>query len=404
LIDPASAVLAGITAAGVAQSTAGWLAVRRFSRRCAEAPAACLPVTVLKPLHGDEPLLEQALASYCLQDYPAFQVVFGVQDAADPALRVLRRLRARFPDVDMAVVVDPTPHGANRKIANLINMLPQAKYDVLVIADSDIHAAPDYLDSLVRSLAAPGVGLVTTLYAGLPAGDSLTGRLGAAGINHAFLPGALLARAMGRQDCMGATMALTRDTLDLIGGLHALSDHLADDAVLGRLVRAQGLGVALAATVPATTVPETRMPALFQHELRWARTIQSLVPVEFALSAVQYPLFWSALLVGTSGGAAWACLVFMLAWMVRGASAWGVERHLGLAPGLAIWCLPLRDLLSVGVILASYRTDRVAWRGQTMRATRLRHLPGPTLSSSLSSGLSSGARLSPSPSFSPGKG
>ena len=370
MIDTASAVLAGLSLAGAAQSAAGWLAVRRFSRQPSAAPSFRPPVTVLKPLHGDEPLLEDALASYCEQDYSEFQLVFGVQDSADPALRVLRRLRARFPDVDMAVVVDPTPHGANRKVANLINMLPEAKHDVLVIADSDIHAAPDYLDSLVRSLAGPGVGLVTTLYAGLPSGDSLTGRLGSAGINHAFLPGALLARAMGRQDCMGATMALRRDTLDRIGGLPALSDHLADDAVLGRLVRARGLGIALASTVPATTVPETRMPALFQHELRWARTIQSLVPVEFALSAVQFPLFWSALLVGLSGGDAWTWLVFASAWAVRGASASGIERQLGLAPGLPIWLLPLRDLFSVSVILASYWTDQVAWRGQTLRATR----------------------------------
>ncbi|MGI4944685.1 MAG: bacteriohopanetetrol glucosamine biosynthesis glycosyltransferase HpnI [Janthinobacterium lividum] len=382
MIDPASAVLASLTLAGVVQSAAGWLAVRRFSRQPAAAPVTRPPVTVLKPLHGDEPLLEDALASYCEQDYPAFQIVFGVQDAADPALRVLRRLRARFPGVDMAVVVDPTPHGANRKVANLINMLPEAKHDVLVIADSDIHAAPDYLDSLVRSLAVPDVGLVTTLYAGLPSGDSLTGRLGSSGINHAFLPGALLARAMGRQDCMGATMALRRDTLDRIGGLPALSDHLADDAVLGRLVRARGLDIALASTVPATTVPETRMPALFQHELRWARTIQSLVPVEFALSAVQFPLFWSALLVGLSGGDAWTWLVFASAWAVRGASASGVERQLGLAPGLPIWLLPLRDLFSVSVILASYWTDQVAWRGQTLRATRPGLVPHTSLSRS----------------------
>ncbi len=387
----------------MAQSAAGWALVRRFSRQRHVAPALRPPVTVLKPLHGDEPLLEEALASYCVQAYPDFQLVFGVQDAADPALRVLDRLRARFPDVDIAVVVDPTPHGANRKVANLINMLPYARHDVLVIADSDIHAAPDYLDSLVGSLAAPGVGLVTTLYAGLPAGGTLTGKLGAAGINHAFLPGALLARAMGRQDCMGATMALRRDTLDRIGGLHALSGHLADDAVLGRLVRARGLGVALAGTVPATTVPETQMPALFQHELRWARTIQSLVPVEFALSAVQHPLFWSAALVGVTGGDAWSLLVFALAWAVRGASAAGVERHLGLAPSLSFWLLPLRDLFSVTVLLSSYWTDRVAWRGQTLRATRPvpagRARPRASLSGA---GLSS-ASLS-APSLSPTKG
>ena len=131
---------------------------------------------------------------------------------------------------------------------------------------------------------------------------------------------------------MGATMALTRATLDMVGGLRALSNHLADDAVLGRLVRAKGLSIALADTVPATTVPETQMPALFQHELRWARTIQSLVPAEFALSAVQHPLFWSALTVGTSGGAAWAWLVFSAAWVMRGAAAWGSTGDWALHP------------------------------------------------------------------------
>lgn len=375
MIDPASAVLAGLSLAGAAQSAAGWLAVRRFSRQPSAAPSFRPPVTVLKPLHGDEPLLEDALASYCEQDYSEFQLVFGVQDSADPALRVLRRLRARFPDVDMAVVVDPTPHGANRKVANLINMAPQIRHDVLVIADSDIHAAPDYLSQLVASLMQPGVGLVTTLYAGLASGTTLTGRLGAEQINHAFLPGALMARGLGRQDCLGATMALTRETLDSVGGLHALSNHLADDAVLGRLVKAQGLSIALATTVPATTVAEVCLPELFEHELRWARTIQSLEAVGFAMSCVQYPLFWAALAVGLSGGAAWAWLGFALAWLVRGAAGYGIDRALGLAPSAGLWSLPLRDLMSIAVMLASYRSDRVAWRGQILRATRPRLAP-----------------------------
>ncbi len=381
MIDVLSLTLGGLTAAGLVQSGAGWLALRQFARHAPASPAARPPalrppVTILKPLHGDEPLLEEALASFCAQDYPAFQIVFGLQSAADPALHVLRRLRARFPRLDMDIVVDPTAHGSNRKIANLINMLPRARHGVLVIADSDIHAAPSYLDSLVGSLAQPGVGLVTTLYAGRTASDTLTGRLGAAHINHAFLPGALLARALGRQDCLGATMALTRETLERVGGLQALSNHLADDAVLGQLVRAEGLSVALASTVPATTVPETHMPALFQHELRWARTVQSLVPVAFALSVVQFPLFWATLTLGVSGGAAWAWLAFAAAWLVRGAAAHGIDRALKVALPLTIWCLPFRDLLSVTVILASYRSDRVAWRGQVHRVTRPSLVPG----------------------------
>lgn len=369
-MDLAAAGLGLASVAGVGQSVAGWAALRRFRLRPVRQPQSLPAITILKPLHGDEPLLEEALASCCRQDYPSFQIVFGLQDLADPAIAVLRRLRRRFPDVAMDVVVDRTTHGLNRKIGNLINMLPHAKHDFLVIADSDMHVAPDYLRSLVGALQQPGVGLVTTLYSGRAASETMTGQLGAAQINHAFLPGALLARAMGREDCLGATMALMRDTLELVGGLRALSNHLADDAVLGRLVQAKGLRVALAQTVPATTVPETQVPTLFEHELRWARTVKSLVPLEFALSAVQFPLFWAALTVGVSGGASWAWVLFAAAWMVRGLVAHAIDRNLKVASALTIWCLPFRDLLSVTVILASYRTKRVAWRGQVMLATR----------------------------------
>lgn len=391
MLDALAMGAAAVAAAGVLQTGLGWAAATRFARApsvpspsapslpaapSAETPPSRTPpsrtpaVTVLKPLHGDEPMLEQALASFCAQDYPRFQIVFGLQSHADPALRVLHRLRARFPALDMAVVVDPTPHGANRKIGNLINMYPAAKHDVLVIADSDIHAAPDYLHRLVEALLRPGTGLVTTLYSGLPASRTLSGALGASGINHAFLPGALLARGMGRQDCLGATMALTRHTLHGIGGLAALSDHLADDAVLGRLVAARGQRVALAATVPATTVPETGVAALFQHELRWARTIRSLVPVGFALSAIQYPLFWAALAAVLAGGAAWTWAGFALVWAARALATRGIDRALRLAPRAPIWCLPLRDALSVAVVVASYGGNRVAWRGQVLRVTR----------------------------------
>ena len=165
----AAGAAAALSAIGIAQAVAGWMAVHRFARTVGTGSTLTMaPVTVLKPLHGDEPLLEEALASVCRQDYPAWQVVFGVQDAADTALPVVRRLQARFPDCDIAVVVDPTPHGPNRKVANLINMLPAAKHDVLVIADSDVHVAPDWLRRLVAALEGPGVGVVTTVYTGLP--------------------------------------------------------------------------------------------------------------------------------------------------------------------------------------------------------------------------------------------
>ena len=362
---------AGIAAAGLGEAAAGWLAARRFAAGAAPPAGTRPPVTVLKPLHGDEPMLEQALASLCMQDYPCFQLVCGVQDPADPAIDVVRRLQARFPQCDIALVVDRTQHGENRKIGNLMNMLPAAKHDVLVIGDSDVHVPADYLACLADTLALPGTGLVTTLYTGLPANRSLAARLGATGITHSFVAGALLSRVLGRQDCLGATMALRRETLAAVGGLAALVDHLADDNRLGALVSARGLQVRLARTVCATTVPELGLGALFRHELRWARTIQALVPAAFAASVIQHPLAWAALAVAASGGAAWALAVFLLCWAGRALAARGLDARLGLAgSGLAspapIWLLPLRDILSVAVFAASYTSDRVEWRGQLL--------------------------------------
>ncbi len=371
-----SVLAACVAGAGLLQTAIGWWAVRRYSRAQCAPSVTQPPITVLKPLHGDEPMLEEALASFCMQDYPTFQIVFGLQDAADPAIRVIRRLRARFPQVDITVVVNPAQHGVNRKISNVINMYPQAVHDVIVMADSDIHAPGDYLRQIAAALAQPGVGLVTTLYAGIGATATVAARLGAMQINHSFLPGALLARFLGREDCLGATMALRRHTLEAIGGLHALVHHLADDAVLGRLVAARGMRVALAKTLPATTVPEMRVSQLYAHELRWARTIQSLAPVGFALSSLQYPLFWAALGVAASGGERWAMAAFGLTWVGRAAGVVAVDATLGLATTMPIWLLPLRDALSVTVILASYGGTEVAWRGHVLHISPPRLVAG----------------------------
>lgn len=330
-------------------------------------------MSVFKPLYGAEPLLEEGLASVCAQDYPVFQVVFGLHSADDPALAVVQRVQARFPDVDIAVVIDPARHGPNGKVGNLINMFPAAKHDLLVIADSDLQVRPDYLRRLAGGFDSPAVGLVTTLYAGLPAVKGIPAQLGATAITHGFLPGALLARAMGRQDCLGATMCLRRETLLRIGGFHALVNHLADDNVLGLLVARLGLRVVLATTVPVTAVPESSLSALFRHELRWARTISALAPAAFAASVLQYPLVWALLLVVVNTGAVWAWCVFAAAWILRAGAARGIDDALPchletLAFRCPVWLLPLREGLSVAVMLASYAGKQVDWRGHSLHA------------------------------------
>ncbi len=372
---------AALTVAGVAQGLAGCFLTVRFARESASARNAdtvpadgCAPVTILKPLHGDEPLLADALATLCAQDHPApFQIVFGVGDARDTAIPAVRALQARYPALDIALVVDGTRHGANPKVGNLINMLPAAKHAILVIADSDVHVRKDYLRVLARTLEQPGVGLVTTLYTGLPAFSVPASLLGTTQITHIFLPGALLSRALGRRDCLGATMALRRETLDRIGGLESLKDHLADDNVLGQRVRAAGLGVALAPMVVATTVPERTVAALWRHEMRWARTVRALEPAGFAASLVQYPIFWALLAVLASSGASWTYMMVLLAWLSRALTAMAIDRALApMTPGLAlrcpVWLLPPRDVLSAVEWAASHAGRRVDWRGLTLQA------------------------------------
>ncbi len=361
-----------LTAAGLVVVAAGAVAVRRFAAAAPRPTRRRPAVTVMKPLCGEEPLLEAALASICRQDYPAFQVVFGVQDEDDPALLAVQRVRRRFPACDIAVTVNATLHGLNRKVSNLINMMPEARHDVLVFSDSDLHVPPDYLDRIVARLEQPRTGLVTSLCVGLPTAAGPAARLGATGISHLFLPGALLSRALGREDCLGTTMALRRGTLARVGGLQSLVRHLADDNVLAQRVRQLGLQVGLAGTVPMTAVPEASLRALWQHEMRWARTIRALEPALFTTSVLQYPLFWGACACVLAQGEAWSVGLFGAAWAVRALAASSISRWLrqGWRPAIAVpfWLLPLRDALSVSQVVASYLGARVVWRGHVMQA------------------------------------
>ena len=364
------ALIAGLGAAAASLvAVLGAIAVRAFAARARPEPRRWPPVTVLKPLCGDEPMLHAALATICRQDYPALQIVFGVRDEADPALAVARAIQRQFPGRDISVVVDRRLHGANRKISNLINMLPAARHDVLIFSDSDLHVPPDYVAQVVAALEVPEVGLVTTLCVGLPTSPGLIARLGATAITHSFLPGVLLGRCLGRQDCLGTTMALRRATLDRVGGLGGLVDHLADDQVLADNIRYFGLSVGLAGVVTQTAVPEHSWHALLQHELRWARTVRAAIPWGFVTSTLQFPLFWAAMYVLLSGGAAWSAMAFAASWIVRAVAAWCVDGALRLRPGgsLAPFALlPLRDLLSVGQVVVSYLGRRVVWRGHVM--------------------------------------
>ena len=358
---------------GMVAVLAGIIAVRRFAALPSPAPYARPPFTILRPLCGAEPDLDQALDSLAALAYPAFQIVLGVRDGADPAHDAAQRFAARHGGLDIAIIVDATLHGANRKISNLINMLPAARHALLVFSDSDLHVAPDYLDHLAAALDTPRAGLATTLCVGRLVRPNLAGRLTCLHMRHCFLPGALLGHWAGRQDCLGNTMAIHRGTLARVGGLSVLADQLADDNVLGQLVGRLGLRVVLARTITAATVAESTFAGLWQHELRWARTIRSLFPLSFASSAAQFPLFWGCLACLATPTQPKVFAVLAAAFTLRAYAVRAVDG--ALATGfnvppqrVLLRLLILRDALSVLIVVASFLGRRVTWRGHVLRA------------------------------------
>jgi ceramide glucosyltransferase len=361
-----TALLAGVCIAGSLYLLLAASAVRRFARAPAARAMEPAPVTVLKPLHGADPQLYENLRSFCAQHHPCFQVIFGVRDPADPAIPIVRRLIAEFPDRDLALVIDPSVSGSNFKVSNLENMVPLAKHDVFVIADSDMRVGPDYLTAVIAPLADAGIGLVTCLYRGRPVAG-VWSRLAAMFVNHGFLPGALVGEGIrSGVACFGATMALRRDTYATIGGFTALRDQLADDYALGAAIRRAGKRLMLSPHLVDTTMADAGLGALVAHELRWSRTIRLIAPLGFAASIVAHPLALALIATLALGFPPFMLAVLAIALICRLVMVRIVDRALAL-PATALWLVPLRDMLSFAVFIASFLSNRVAWRDGKFR-------------------------------------
>lgn len=357
--------LCGAAYTVLAAALAGGYAPRR------ESIASDLPsVTVLKPLHGAEPHLEDNLASFFAQEYRApFQLVFGVQNERDPAIQVVERLRARYPRIDTALVIDGRRYGSNAKVSNLINMRAAAKHDVLVLSDSDIAVPPEYLGRVVTALQPSEVGAVTCLYTGW-AGAGFGSRLCAMGIDYQFLPNAIAGVTLRfAEPCFGSTIALKRTVLDEIGGLEAFAGFLADDYEIGRAVRAKGYRIAIPRIAVRHACNEKNVAACLAHELRWARTIRVVATAGHAGSIVTNAIPLALLGTILSGFTLFgvACLVTTLA--ARAVLKWRIDLHFGCNGG-PLWLLPVRDVLSFGVFLVSLFGGSVEWQGSRLHVER----------------------------------
>jgi ceramide glucosyltransferase len=357
-----------VATAGCFYLCAAAILVGRFARQPPVPPAAAPPVTVLKPLHGDEPGLDENLRSFCVQDYPGpVQIVFGVQDPNDPAVAAAAPLIETLPQRSLELVVDGRQHGTNDKVSNLVNMAERIRHDVVIVADSDMRVGPDYLARVVAELQRPGVGGVTCLYHGIPA-DGLWPRLSALAIDAHFLPNVVVGVSLRlAQPCFGSTIALDRAALAEIGGFKALANTLADDYALGGALRARGHAIAIPPFTVGHVCGESSLVELWRHELRWARTIKAVDFAGYAGLGLTHALPF-ALIGGILGGGPAALALAGLAVACRIGLCVRVERAFGLKPH-PYWLLPARDLLSFAIFVASFLGASVTWKGHDYRVT-----------------------------------
>jgi ceramide glucosyltransferase len=325
------------------------------------------PVTLLKPLCGAEPGLYEHLRAFCRQDYPQYQIIFGVRDPADPALAVAERLIREFPALPIDLVIDDRQHGSNLKVGNLINMLARARHDYLVMADSDAFVGADYLRVVTAPLLDPNVGLVTCTYRGVPT-DNVWSRLGAMYINEWYLPSVLLAWLFGYEGYVsGQTMCMRRETLQAIGGLRAISSHLADDHRLGELVSGLGLRIVLSPYLVEGVHHEQNYASLARHEIRWMRTLRVLRPLSFRMIflSFSFPLALVGLLLAAVGEprSPAAGVLFVISALVRLALHVAPRIQGKLPPFADLWLVPVRDVLLCWIWCRSFFTSRVTWRG-----------------------------------------
>ena len=375
MIHSIARVLQFVAVAGCLCSSAYYLiclwSVRGFLRgRRANGnvqPAQGLPpVSILKPLKGTDPDIYESFRSHCLQDYPEYEIVFGVSEADDPAVASVQQLQRKFPERAIRLVVCSQKLGANVKVSNLEQMLAAARYQHLLVNDSDIRVERDYLRRVIAPLMDEHIGMVTCLYRGVPA-TTFGSRLEALGISTDFCPGVLVARQLegGVRFGLGSTLAFRRADLERIGGFRSFVDFLADDYELGRRIAGLGLRVELSDVVVETHLPAYDVAGFLAHQLRWARSVRDARAKGYIGLVSTYGTMWAMLAVIAANGAWWSWLAFgatvLLRFVVAIAVGSAVLDDRRLLENL--WLLPVRDLIAVGVWAGSFAGHTVTWRG-----------------------------------------
>jgi ceramide glucosyltransferase len=349
------------------------LAARRFfSRPPVSQRPEPPPASIMIPLCGKDFEAYENYASFCRQDYPNYQIVFGVNHEADTSIPVIRKLMADFPERDIALVIDTGSIGENPKVNNLNNMLKQAKHGVIALVDSDIRVAADYLATIVSELSDDGVGLVTCLYRAGEA-PNFAAKLEAVGITGEFAPSVFVAWLIeGLSFAFGATIVTTKTKLQAIGGLWAIADYLADDFMLGKLISQAGYEIKLSSHIVEIILPPTTLRNMLKHQTRWARGIRACRPWGYFGSLVTHGTVLSLLLLLASKGSPLGFAILTVTLLTRLAVSYTVSiRRLGdrlLQRNL--WLTPIRDILGFLLWLLGQTGKSVDWRGQTFKLVK----------------------------------
>jgi ceramide glucosyltransferase len=339
-------------------------ALRFFTReRAKKLPDFTPPVSILKPVHGVDFATYENFASFCSQDYSAYEILFCVNELSDPAIAVIQEIMADFPDRPIRILSGAARLGSNRKVNNLALLAREARHEILVQSDGDVRVGPNYLREVVAPFRDPSVGVVSCLYRGV-AQENLWAQLEAVGAASDFLAGALVADwKEGVTFALGASVTTTKSWLAKIGGYEALANLLADDYEIGNRVHKAGGKVLLSREAVWTMYPAQTARSFWEHQVRWARTIRLVRPASFLglLFTHGLPLALLAATVAPAAriGAAYIVVYLLLrlkmAWVV---GVWGLQDAV---LRRKLWLVPLRDLLHFAVWLAAFASNRIKW-------------------------------------------
>lgn len=348
-----------------------WRFARKRRQLCSRAvyePA----VSILKPLHGLEPSLEENLESFFRQDFPTFELIFCARQASDLGLQMAQRLSLKYPSVKVRILTCGEPPWTNAKLFSLERMWKEAAHDLLVISDSDVRVSSDYLREIIKPFANPKVGMTTCMYRGLPAGGFWT-ELEALGYSVEMTSGVVVADMLeGMKFALGPTMVVRRECVEGLGGFGFMADYCADDYILGNRVAESGREVVLSHHVIDHMVFHHSFLASMRHQVRWMRSTRFSRPKGHLGTVFTYAMPYGVLgwIAGLASG------YDQLGWALLGAAF--LNRVIqSIAAGYFLardrkaltraWLYPVRDLLGGFLWIGSYLSAKIDWRAEVYR-------------------------------------